>query len=237
MSEKIVPVDHAHHAKLKVDNKAMHTLFSNDHVIPVLVREFVGVAAQFPIVFVRNENSQQLHAVAMMGLKRGENLYCQDDKWSALYLPQSMRNAPFSIGPKSEGAEELAVCIDENHPLVGTDKEFALYDEQGEQTEFLQARSKAIASYINDTQQTMKFIALLEQHDLLSPRDMQIKMNNGEELTIGGILGIDEEKLSQLDTEVFNTLRQQGLLAPIYAQLFSMQQIHRLTALYMQKHG
>ncbi|GGD52763.1 SapC family protein [Lacimicrobium alkaliphilum] len=237
MSEKIVPVDYSVHGKLKVDNKALHKTYAGDHVIPVLVREFVGVAAEFPIVFVRNENTQQLHAVAMMGLTRGENLYCQNDTWSGLYLPQSMRNAPFSIGRKDEQSEELAVCIDEKHPLVGKDKEHALFDEKGEQTEFLQARAKSIASYINDTQQTIKFVQLLEQKSLFMPRDMQVKMKNGKEFNINGIYGIDEEKLNQLSNEEFNEMREQGLLAPIYAQLFSMQQIHRLTARYMQVHG
>jgi hypothetical protein len=235
MSEKIVPIDKDAHAKLKVDNKALSHLFAEDHVIPVLVREFVGVAAEFPIVFVRNENTQQLHTVAMMGLKRGKNLYCQDEQWTAPYMPQSMRNAPFSVGQKEQGSEELAVCIDENHPLVGKDKEYPLFDEQGQQTEFLQSRAKSIATYINDTQQSIKFVQMLEQKGLLAPRDMQIKMKNGEELTINGIFGIDEEKLNSLSNEDFNQLREQGLLAPIYAQLFSMQQIHRLTAKYMQQ--
>ncbi|GAB3018191.1 SapC family protein [Bowmanella dokdonensis] len=237
MSTHIVPLNNQVHSHLKVQNKALFKSFAEDHLIPVLLREFVGVAAEFPIIFVKSENTGQFHCVAMMGLKRGQNLYCQGDSFPAGYIPQALRNAPFSVTPKEEGSEELMICIDESHELVNAHEGEALFDEQGEQTEFLKARGESVVRYISDTQMTLKFMQMLLEKDLLVSRDMKISMKNGEEFVLNGIYVIDEQKVNSLSLEDLEVFRSRGLLSAIYAQLFSMQQIHRLTRKYIEVNG
>ena len=102
----IVPLHHQQHANLKVQDIRDFTRFKEQHLIPVVVQDFIPLAAEFPIAFVKNTETGQFTAVAMMGIKPNINLYCQAPSWPAEVVPSSFFNYPFSLAKQNEDQDD-----------------------------------------------------------------------------------------------------------------------------------
>ncbi|MDF2179867.1 SapC family protein [Aliiglaciecola sp. CAU 1673] len=233
---KIIPLDAQLHAHLRVERTPRYIDFAEDQLIPVQLREFVAIACEFPIIFVKHQETGRFRSVALMGLKQGENLYCQNGHWPGHYVPQALRNPPFSFSRAQENDDQLILCIDVQHPSVSAHSGEALFTEEGEQSDYLQKRANNMLSYVTDSQITEHFITFLLDNDLLVSRALQLQMPDNEMLQLNGIYVVDEKRLAALPSNKIEELHTRGLLAPIYAQLISMQQIQRLSAKYQQLH-
>ncbi|WKE66160.1 SapC family protein [Gallaecimonas kandeliae] len=227
-----VPLNSNSHGYLKVDSQPRFQSFAGDHLVPLVLREFVGAACEFPVIFVKHGQSGQLNAVAMMGLRAGENLYCQGEDFDSPFVPLALRNPPFAVSFQDEERENALICIDENSELVSAHQGEALFDENGEQSPYLQDRVQALMQYVNDSDMTELFIKALADKDLLIGRELTLRLESGENVMVNGIYVVDEARLNALSAEDFEWFRSRGLLAPIYAHLCSMNQIHRLSRKY-----
>ena len=61
----IVPLNHQQHATLKIQDKKDFTRFKEQHLIPVVVQDFIPLAAEFPIVFVKNTEKKVVLCVRL----------------------------------------------------------------------------------------------------------------------------------------------------------------------------
>ncbi len=227
---KIIPLNNNTHRTLTVTESTDFSGFSNQQLIPIVVHDFVQLASEFPIVFVKNSETGQFIPVAMMGIKQGVNLYCQTTTWPCTVIPSGFKNAPFSLMQKTENSEEVIVCIDEESPLVNQTNGQALFDEQGEQSQYLQDRSKALLTVAEMTQQTQIITNFFAEKKLFSNRQLTVKLGpDNQPFTIDGIYLISETALNELSTESFEALRTKGLLPVIYSHLTSIHQVSRLT--------
>ncbi len=232
---KIIPINNQVHGQIKVKSSSDYSRFKSQHLIPIVAQDFSRMATEFPLVFVKNTETGQFIPVAMMGIKNGVNLYCQDEHWPAAVTPLGFSNAPLSLVKKSSDSDELIVCIDEESALVATDSGDALFDAQGEQTEYLENRSEALLKVAEFTHQIQVISQFFAEKKLLVSRQLTVKLENeNEPFTINGVYLIDEQALNELPTDEFEQLRKQGLLPLIYAHLTSLQQITRLTIKHNQ---
>lgn len=223
----IVPLNNKHHAKLKIKDNKDFSRFKDQHLIPITVQDFIPLSTEFPIVFVKNAETGQFTAVAMMGIKTNINLYCQTSEWLSEVTPSSFFNSPLGL-VKQEGEEEnFYVCIDINENGVGKIDGQSLFDEKGEETEYLKVRTKHLLDVAENSQQTQNIIQYLASKKILTLRTLNLNLA-GEKYTIEGLYVIDEKVLHNLNNEDFNELRERGLLPLIYAHLSSMHQIARL---------
>ncbi|MBC3766929.1 SapC family protein [Neptunicella marina] len=228
MSEQIAPLNKEKHAQTKVKQSSTFSHVAGQHLVPVVIHEYVPVSAQLPIIFVREtQDSERFVSCTLMGLTPGENLYVGEGNWDEPYVPLALRNYPFSIAKADEEGKELLVCIDEASELVGDEGE-ALFDEKGEQTEFLKNRTEQTGRFIENMQITANFVKFLQDKDLLVSNDLSVKLESGQNFNINGIFRIDEEKLAKMTAEEFEEIRKQGVLPAIYAHLNSLQQIQRV---------
>ena len=133
----IVPVKKEQHQNLTVSTTRNLSHVANQHIVPVNAAEFSLAATCFPVVFIKDDNATRYRSVAMLGLESGENLFYNDEKWNAIFAPQSIGMVPFSLGLDPEKEKTLTTCIDLDSPFVGEGKDNALFDEKGEETEFL----------------------------------------------------------------------------------------------------
>jgi len=226
----MIPLNNKQHANLKIQKSNDVTRFKAQHLIPITARDFIPLSTEFPIVFVKNEETGQFTSVAMMGIRSGVNLYCQENTWSCPVTPIGFNNAPLSLIKRSEQSDEIIVCIDEKSPFVSSETGEALFDEQGEQTEFLKQRSQALLNVAEFTVQTQEIINIFAQKKLLSSKQLNVKLvSEQESILLSGIYLIDEKAINALSTEEFEDFRTKGLLPLIYAHLASLHQITRLT--------
>ena len=75
---------------------------------------------------------------------------------------------------------------------------------------------------------TQRFVERLVNNELISPQALTITTNKGKEINLTGLYIVDENKINKLAAETFGALKDEHLLAPIYACMFSLQRISRL---------
>ena len=227
----IQPVRKEQHQNLKLSSKRDLSHIANQHIVPVSASEYAQASASFPVVLVKDPESERYRSVAMLGLEAGENLFYKNDQWSALTVPQSIGMIPFSLGLDPERENTLTACVDVDSPFIGEDKEIALFDEDGKQTEALVNIENALGRLYENEKMTETFTKEMLENDLLQELELNITFANEEKKKLVGIFTINEEKLKSLSDDKVLDFHKRGLFVPIYAMLGSLGQVNRLVQL------
>ncbi len=237
MTAKFATLNHEAHKNLRVRNHTDFAHVKDQHLAPMALHEFVKAASSLPVVFIKPQDDGKFHAVAMMGLTPGENLVIKKGSWDGIYVPASVIIYPFSLArAPREDNETFVMTIDENSPLVSKDDGSALFDDEGNATEFLENCKKTVTAHFDHIQMSKQFIDLLDTKGLITEQGLTVNYGEDQEnVNIRGIYAIDEKKLDDLPAEDFEELRKLGLLPVIYAQLASLHQIHRLRGMSLSQ--
>ncbi|WP_237054962.1 SapC family protein [Microbulbifer sediminum] len=226
-SPKIVPLQSDAHRDLKVRELGSFGHVKNSHMVPVTAHEFTRLGAEYPIVFVKNSETGQFQSVALLGLKVGENLFVDGDRWQGVFVPGSIRNHPFVLAPSGQGEDQLVVGINEDSSLVSKEEGNPLFEENGEESEYLKAKKESLIHYLESDQITRAFVQVLVDKELLTQQSVSV--NAGEEkINLSGLYIVDEKKLNELGDEDFADFRKRGFLPALYAQLGSLHQLSKL---------
>ena len=98
--ETAVPVSSGRHGKASVEAGKGYAFTRKINSVPLMAVEFPQAAPEYAIVFAKNGDS--VVPVVILGARRGENLYIQeDDSWTAKYLPAFIRRYPFVFSPEA----------------------------------------------------------------------------------------------------------------------------------------
>ncbi|MFT5704483.1 MAG: hypothetical protein ACI8SK_000430 [Shewanella sp.] len=225
----ISPLSSTEHLNTSIIESKDYRRFAEQSLIPVVVQEFAVLATEFPIVFVKNTENGQFLPIAMMGIKNDFNLYCQTKDWGASVTPIGFSKAPLSLMQTSQNSDEVMVFIDEDSELVTTNEGNRLFDGSGEQTEYLKKRSNTLLDLASFTQQTVAITKYFADLNLLTPKQLTVKLSSDSpQVNIDGVYIIDEKALNELKDEEFLILKNKGLVPLIYAHLTSLHQIARL---------
>lgn len=240
-----VELHSAAHASTRIDQKMAQASLATQHLIPVVISEFLKLCIHFPIVISKRTDTGQFTCSALMGLDSGENLFLGQDEWAGVYLPANIARQPFVLGKKSSSAiagsaagdggekgldkevESYAVCFDMDHPSVNSAQGQALFV-NGKDSSCLQQIKANLAELINSEADTNIFLACLADLSLLTPLQLDITGADGKCHKITGLYTVDERKLSALESVVLMKLQQAGYLALIYTMLASHGQIYTL---------
>lgn len=225
--QNIQPLNKTAHANTKIKAVKNYTHAATQHLAPLVVHEFSQAAAEFPVVFVKNKETGTFQPVALFGVKPGENLYTTTETWEGTYAPASVTHYPLALFPESAGSDKFMVVIATETSVVNEEEGNALFDENGEETEYLASRKEALGKYYEHSHITRAFTQELADKDLLVQQNIDISVA-GEKIGINGLYLVDEKKLNELSDEDFLALRKRGFIAPIYAHLNSMNQMRRL---------
>jgi hypothetical protein len=226
-----VPVKSDQHKNLKVASQRNLAHVANQHIAPINALEFAQAATSYPVVIVKEPESTHYRSVVMLGLEAVENLYYSEEKWDAIYVPQSISMVPFSLGLDPEKEKTLTACIDLDSPFVGEDKDNALFDAEGKETDFYKGTQESLGRLYESEVMTDKFIKELEENDLLIELELTITSNTNQTKKLVGLFGINEQKLVELSDEKVIDFHKRGLFIPIHAMLGSAAQINRLAQL------
>jgi hypothetical protein len=229
MSKNIVPLNSDKHLQIAITESKDYRRFAEQHLIPVVFHEFQHLGSEFPLVFVKNSETGQFIPVALMGIKNGLNLYCQQDNWQPVIRPLGFNNAPLSLVKTNEKSEDVMVCIDEDSELIVDNSGHRLFNDNKEQSEYLKSRTQALLDIASYSQQTASICQFLASKELLTPKQLSVKLLKNEQvINIDGVYIVDEKQLNNLSDENFLLLKNKGLLPLIYAHIISLQQLPRL---------
>lgn len=231
-----VPLQNDKHANLKVIESGDYTRHKEQHLVPIISQDFFVLAAEFPLVFVKDSRVDKFVPVAIMGLREGENLYCQTEEYKAQVVPLRFHNPPFQMTKVDEQGDQLALLVEEDSPLVSETEGTPLFNENGERSEYLEKRIESLLQAAQQAVQTENICKLFADKELFSTQQLQLQFQpDSPRYNIDGIYTIDEQKLNGLSDEDFLEFRKLGLIPLIYAHLSSLQQLRRISE--MQYHA
>ncbi len=203
--------------------------------VPAFPTEFAELQREYPIFFHKDATSGEYSAVALLGFDRHENLYLQNGRWNAAYLPGYVAKGPFLIGFQEqwvdgEARREPVIHVDLDHPAVSFSEGEAVFLPGGGHTPYLQHISTILRGIRDGVEGGKAFYAALAAHDLIQPMSVEVRFDAEHGANLTGLHGIDRERLAALDAAALHALHQQGFLEGIYLVLASMYNMRRLIA-------
>jgi hypothetical protein len=222
------PLHKETHKDVKITQPKSVADLKEQHALGVVVQEFALAGAHYPIAFVKPQESGNCFPVVILGLEQNKNLFVTDEgKWDGMYMPARYTHKPLSVIPNPEDENMYGIAINMDSEVVSTEEGEALFDESGEESEYLGKRKQALMSYVEQEHVTKMFAEELDKLGLLHSQNINVKVQ-GKEYNLNGLYMVDENKMSELSDEEFLSLRKRGFLAAIYAHLSSMHQVNSL---------
>jgi len=194
----------------------------------ITVAEFFQAAKSQPVVFAKNEQGDYL-ALAVMGLKNGKNVYVKDDgTWRENeYIPAFIRRYPFIY--IQHDVDKLTLAIDHDNKAVNKRKGEAIFDADGEPSDYTQKVLGFLDEYQQSSNHTQAMIKMLDEKGLLEDATASI-VKNGDEVGLTGFKRVNEEKLASLaDNDVLDLIKS-GVYKWVVAHLMSLANFQKLVA-------
>ena len=226
MFKNVVPVTKERHAAIKVKALENFEFAKQINMATVMVHEFSRAASIYPIVFIEDKQKDQFRPVVLLGLEDGENLFVQDDKWQASYIPAIIRRYPFALA-KTQEEGRYTVCIDQASDLLNENEGQPLFNDEGEPAEVMERVKRYLAELQQMEHFTEEFCSYLAEKNMFTPLNMKVRIGN-ELRNITGAYIVNEERLNSLSDESFLEMRNKRYIPVAYSHLSSLSQIERL---------
>ncbi|MBC7602483.1 MAG: SapC family protein [Ramlibacter sp.] len=217
------PLSSDTHAAFKLRMQDRAKFLVGQHAIPITVDEFVAAQRSLPIVFTTGDDAIP---IALMGLNEGVNVFIDDDGKMVdepIYVPAYIRRYPFMLARLRPDAEELSLCFDPTADTLGAFEDGEPLFEDGKPTEIVQNILTFNEQFEQAGARTANFMTELRELGLLMDGEVTLQMQGFEQPFIyRGFQMINEEKLNDLRGDQLRKIQKSGLLALIYAHMFSL---------------
>jgi hypothetical protein len=225
--DKVVPVTREAHGKLSLKPTGSYDFARQTNSVPLVVGEFGLTAMNYAIVF--GQAADGAIPAAILGARDNENVFvAADGSWSAPYVPAFIRRYPFVFGTDKTG-ETYTLMIDEAFDgLNKAGKGERLFDEDGEQTNFLKNTMTFLGEYQGQVQATRAFVKTLTDLDLLDGAEAHLPTPADPERRLRGFLIVSRDKLRALPADKLAELNASGALELIFMHLLSLNNLQRL---------
>ncbi|MCQ8876561.1 SapC family protein [Pseudoalteromonas shioyasakiensis] len=225
-------LDKKTHANLYINNAPSAEFGDNINYIPIVADELKQLVLDYPVYFMKNPQTGQFELFVLTGFTAGENLFLQQGRWRAQYIPLHIKRQPFKLGLRDNSLTEatdndLAVLIDQEHPRVNSDTGERIFDQQGEPTAYLNAVCEQLMTLMHGNKRTSAFITTLLEHELLEAVQLSLTQH-GEKQTYNGLYAINEQALAQLDIQALKSLHEMRYLQACYMIIASTGHIQKL---------
>jgi len=222
---ELQPLNSNQHGKWKIRRLDKSPNMASVHTVPATVEEFPLLQRHFPIVFSVGENPVPL---ALMGLNDGVNVFLDDDGVlidRSVYVPAYLRRYPFLLAKLRPDSDELSLCVDPSSGAVGEFEDGEPLFDGDQPSEATKAILQFCEQFETAGQRTGAFMDELRKAELLMEGEVAIQPEGQEQpFVYRGFQMVDEEKLRNLRGDELRKMNQNGMLALIFAHLFSLSQ-------------
>jgi hypothetical protein len=219
------PLNSNQHGKWKIRRLDKAPNLANVHAVPATVEEFPLLQRHFPVVFSVGDNPIPL---ALMGLNEGVNVFLDADGIlldRSIYVPAYLRRYPFLLAKLRPDSDELSLCVDPSSGAVGDFEDGEPLFDGDQPSEATKAILQFCEQFETAGQRTSAFMEELKKADLLMEGEVAIQPEGQEQpFVYRGFQMVDEEKLRNLRGDELRKMNQNGMLALIFAHLFSLAQ-------------
>ena len=225
------PVNVAAHGKMKVRSVAEMGEIAKTHAIPVTTDEFALAQRYYPIVFSVGDKPVP---IALMGLNEGVNVFLKEDGHPldpSIYVPAYMRRYPFLLARLRPDSDEMSLCFDPTAGSVGEFDEGQPLFDGDKPSQATQSILEFCEQFEAAGQRTGAFVEELGTMGLLMDGEVSIQPTEASQPFIyRGFKMVDEEKFRELRGDELRKMNQNGMLALIYAHLFSLSRMREVFA-------
>ena len=228
----LMPLNNRDHATWRARAVDKAAWLGNQHAIPLTVEEFPHAQRNFPIVFSAGDNPVPL---ALMGLSEGNNVFLDEQgmlRDRMQYVPAYMRRYPFLLARLRPESDELSLCFDPTSGAVGEFDEGEPLFDGDEPSQATKTILQFCEQFETAGQRTGMFMEELKKRGLLMDGEVAIQPEGQEQpFVYRGFQMVDEEKLREVRGDELRKMNQSGLLALIYAHLFSLAMVREVFSL------
>ena len=231
----LMPLNSRDHANWHSRTTETAKWLVGQHAIPLTAEEFVHASRHYPIVF---SVADQPVPLALMGLNEGVNTFFDDEgkMLGPVYVPAYARRYPFMLAKLTQENEDLSLCFDPTSDLLGEFEEGNALFDNGEPTESCKQTLEFCRHFEEAGFRTGQFVEELTKHGLLMDGEVAIQQEGNEQpFVYRGFKMVDQEKLRELRGDVLRTMNQNGMLALIFAHLFSLEHMTEVFARQAQQ--
>lgn len=225
----LVSLDNAAHRHISIDSVRVEVLGAKLNMVPVVLTEFLKLVVQYPIAFTKDKETGRFVCVALFGFHDNENLFVDNGRWNAFYVPLHISRQPFFLGNAADNQSEndqFVVCIDVEHEGIEPGEGERIFDDEGNETAYLERMKQGLAELLNGELPTQQFVQSLARLKLLLPMKLEITFENAESTQVEGLYTINETQLAALAADDIASLHAQQYLGPIYTMLASLGHIY-----------
>ncbi|WP_313400069.1 SapC family protein [Stenotrophomonas sp.] len=204
-------------------------------MLPAFPSEFGELQREYPIFLRKDAADGSWQAVALLGFEQGENLFLQDGRWNAAYLPGAAAKGPFLIGFQEhysggELAQEAVIHVDLEHPRVNKQDGEPVFLPQGGNSPYLDHIINVLRGINDGSSYGAALYAALDAAGLIQAVTLDVQLDEHNRVAVNGLYGIDRDRLAALDATELHALNQAGYLEAAFLMLASLHNMRRLIA-------
>lgn len=230
------PLSSELHADYKIRPSQSAPFLAKHHAVPLTVEEFPLVQRRMPIVFSVGDEPVPL---ALMGLNEGVNTFFDAEGKlleNELYVPAYIRRYPYLLARLNPESDDLSLCFDPTTDTIGAFDEGQALFENGEPTDLTKAILEFNRSFEEAGQKTGLFMREINELGLLMDGEVSIQADGFDQpFVYRGFRMVDENKLVEMRGDQLRKINQNGMLALIYAHLFSLTLMRDIFARQVQQ--
>lgn len=235
-----VVLNNQEHQDLKVDTRYGPEFGDSVNRALIFSSEFSDVQKEYPILFHKNPDNQQLQAHAILGFDRDENLFLDQGRWSGHYVPSTLARGPFLIGLQKQGREsqrEPVIQIDMDNPRVGAKDGEPIFLPMGGHSPYLEGVIEILKTIHQGVIFDKTLFSVLTDMALLEPVAIEVTLSNIEQYKFHNYYTVNEEKLANMTGESLEKLHKLGVLRLLFFAQSSLGNFQRLIELKNQKNA
>lgn len=228
--QDLQPLSSVDHAAFRARALDKAPFLVGQHAVPLTSDEFISASRHFPIVFSAGDNPVPL---ALMGLNEGVNVFVDDEGKliNPVYVPAYIRRYPFLLAKLRRDSDEMSLCFDPTSNAVGDFADGDALFVDGQPSEHTNAILGFCEQFEQAGQRTGQFMEELIKSGLLMDGEVSIDVQDAQQpFVYRGFKMVDEAKLRELRGDVLRKMTQNGMLALIFAHLFSLQLMREIFA-------
>ncbi len=204
-------------------------------MVPAYPSEFAELQREYPIFLRKDTATGEWQSVVLLGFEQHENLFLQDGRWNAAYLPGAAAKGPFLIGfqeSRIDGVlgQEAVMHVDLDHPRVKAMQGEPVFLPQGGNTPYLDHIAGVLRGIHDGHAFGAAMFARLDAHELIQPLTLDVQIEPQHRVSVNGLHAIDRDRLAGLDGAALAELNRAGYLEGAYLMLASLHNMRRLIA-------
>ena len=223
------------HRSVAVDTRARPEYGDVVNRAAALSSEFNELHREYPLLLRKTAEAPGFVAHAILGFEKDENLFVENDRWTATHVPATLARGPFSVGyvRGEDGAGSpggIRVMIDEQHPRLRPEGQ-PVFLPLGGESPYLDGIKRVLQTIEAGLRADQVFYRELVAMDLLEEVKIEISVFPELRYDFSGYYTIDQQKLAALDAERVFRLHRLGLLGLIYFLVSSLGNFQKLVNL------